>query len=423
MKRNGPEENAVAGLIAEIIRTDHARILATLIRLLGDFDLAEDALQNAVATALETWPANGVPANPRSWLISTGRNKAVDAIRKESRTFAALYQAAQQLPASQELFPAFDANNWGDDRLQLIFTCCHPLLSTEAQIALTLREVCGLTTDEIARAFLCSNTTIAQRIVRAKAKIRTKNIRYEVPDEDALPGRLQSVLQITYLLFNEGYYATSGASLTRLKLSAEAIRLGRLLVELIPEPEVKGLLGLMLLNEARRDARATAEGDIILLSDQDQQLWDKQVILQGIAFTTEALSSGEPGPITLQAAIAATHIAGAMSGITDWDKIIELYNQIAASNPSPIVALNRAAAISMRDGPFAGLALIDVMFNAGELLGYSLAHSTMADCYRRLQQYAQAKECYLAALKHTEQAAEQRFLEKRIQEMSRLLAE
>lgn len=405
-------------VVDAIYRNEHARILATLIRLLGDFDLAEDAMQTAIALALEQWPRSGVPANPPGWLISTGRFKAIDAIRKEARTFAALYELVSQDRERYDLFPEYDESDIEDDRLRLIFTCCHPALSTEGQVALTLRDVCGMSTEEIARAFLTAVPTIAQRIVRAKAKIRERKIPYRIPPIEELPERMHSVLQVTYLLFNEGYYATSGESLTRQILSDEAIRLGRILAELMPDSEVFGLLGMMLLNEARRASRVTISGDIVLLADQDRSLWKMDMIAEGEALVADALSSTRPGALALQAGITAEHVTGAIKGHTDWSRIIGLYNLILADNPSPIVKLNRAAAISMRDGPLAGLALVGSLLADGELDGYGLAHSMQADCYRRLGLFGEARQAYARALTCTNQAAERRFLEGRMREVS-----
>lgn len=409
---------SIQEVVDAIYRSDHARILATLIRLLGDVDLAEDAMHAAFAVALEQWPQKGVPANPRAWLISTGRFKAIDAIRKDARMSAALHEVVRYNRENRDLFPDYDESDIQDDRLRLIFMCCHPALSTEGQVALTLREVCGMSTEEIARAFLTSVPAIAQRIVRAKAKIRDEHIRYEIPPIDELHERTHSVLQVTYLLFNEGYYATSGDSLTRPVLSDEAIRLGRLLAELMPNSEVFGLLGMMLLNESRRSSRFTIIGDIVLLADQDQSLWKMDLISEGLALVTDALASEQPGPLALQAGITAAHVTGAIEGHTDWSRIIGYYNLILVGSPSPIVALNRAAAISMRDGPLAGLALVDNLLADGELDAYGLAYSTQADCYRRLGLFVEARQAYARALTCTKQAAERRFLEGRMREVS-----
>ena len=401
--------------LAMIYRGEGARVLSTLIRLLGDFDLAEDAMQMAFAAAVEKWPKDGIPDNPRAWLVSTGRFKAIDSLRRDTKMFAALREVASR---ADNDFPEGDEKSIEDDRLALIFTCCHPSLSREAQVALTLREVCGLTTEEIARAFLTSAPTIAQRIVRAKAKIREERIQYEVPDRDELPERIQGVLHVAYLLFNEGYYASSGDSLTRQVLSDEAIRLGRLLAELMPDPEVFGLLALMLLQESRRVARASSEGDVILLPDQDQSLWNHDLIKEGLALGDR--SQGSPGLFGLQAAIAIVHIQGALRGHTDWNRIVSLYDSLLELNPSAVVELNRAVAVSMRDGPDAGVHLIEELLDGGALNDYVLAHSARADLLRRLGRYDEAGSAYSRALELATQAAERRFLEARISEVSNL---
>lgn len=394
-----------------VYRDEGPRVLSTLIRLLGDFDLAEDAMHEAFVAAVERWPKDGVPGSPRAWLVSTGRFKAIDALRRETRLFASLRAVAGR--TDHEPFPLPDPEAIEDDRLRLVFTCCHPALSREGQVALTLREVCGLTTEEIARAFLAPVPTVAQRIVRAKARIREARIPYEVPPLDELAERTQGVLQVVYLLFNEGYYASSGESLTRQVLSDEAIRLGRLLVELLPGSESFGLLALMLLNESRRAARTTSSGDIVLLPDQDRTLWDQGLIAEGLALGARASES--PGPYALQAGIAAAHVR---EGGTDWGRIVELYDAMLRLAPSAVVELNRAVAVAMRDGPEAGLALVDGLLAGGELDGYALAHSTRADLCRRLGRMREAGEAYARALEGTTQAAERRFLERRLREVS-----
>jgi RNA polymerase sigma-70 factor (ECF subfamily) len=400
--------------VEAIYRSESRRVLATLIRLLGDFDLAEEALHDAFATALERWAQDGLPANPRAWLVSTGRFKAIDGIRRRARFDASLTAVAERLSAASEA-AGWEDEGVEDDRLRLIFTCCHPALPPDAQVALTLREVCGLTTEEIAHAFLSSPPTVAQRIVRAKAKIRDAHIPYQVPSREDLPDRLDTVLHVIYLVFNEGYSASSGGTLTRHDLSSEAIRLGRLLVELLPEPEAIGLLGLMLLHESRRQARTTAEGELVLLADQDRSLWSRAQIAEGIALVERALSSRRFGPYTLQAAIAAVHAEAPTAAATDWAQIVGLYDVLARADPSPVVALNRAAAIAMRDGPEAGLALIDAILARGELEDYHLAHSARADLCRRLGRTAEARASYERALSLARQEPERRFLQRRLE--------
>ncbi|MDB5047385.1 MAG: polymerase subunit sigma-24 [Fibrobacteres bacterium] len=399
-----------------VYREESRRVLATLIRLLGDFDLAEEALHDAFRAALEQWPRVGIPANPRAWLVSAGRFKAIDAIRRRARFDALDDPDAQAAPAPDDA-EAWERESVEDDRLRLIFTCCHPALPPEAQVALTLREVCGLTTEEIARAFLKGAPTLAQRIVRAKAKIREARIPFQVPPPADLPGRLDSVLHVVYLVFNEGYSASSGASLTRHDLSGEAIRLGRLLVELLPEPEAIGLLALMLLHESRRAARATPQGELILLPDQDRSLWDKDKIAEGCALVEKALTSRRFGPYTLQAAISAVHAEAPAAEATDWPQIVGLYDVLLRADPSPVVELNRAAAVAMRDGPAAGLALIDALLERGDLSDYYLAHSARADLCRRLGKNAEAGAAYRRALELTLQEPERRFLERRLAEL------
>jgi RNA polymerase sigma-70 factor (ECF subfamily) len=397
-----------------IYRSESRRVFATLIRLLGDFDVAEEALHDAFRAALEQWPRDGVPANPRAWLVSAGRFKAIDGIRRRAR-FDPLDEDAEQIAAP-------DPATWGaedieDDRLRLMFTCCHPALPPDAQVALTLREVCGLTTEEIAHAFLTAPPTLAQRIVRAKGKIRDAKIPYQVPSQEDLPERLDSVLRVIYLVFNEGYAASAGATLTRHDLSGEAIRLTRLLVELLPEPEAIGLLALMLLHESRRAARATATGDLILLEDQDRSLWKRETIAEGTMLVERALSSRRIGPYTLQAAIAAVHAESTSAAATDWAQIVGLYDVLARAEPSPVVELNRAVAVAMRDGPEAGLALVDAILARGELSDYRLAHAARADLCRRLGRKSEAKASYERALALTRQEPERRFLERRLAEL------
>lgn len=422
MKRNGTEARedlaAARDRVDAIYRSDSRRVLATLIRLLGDFELAEDALQDAFAAALEQWPKNGLPDNPRAWLVSTGRFKAIDRIRRRSRFDAALVEIADQLEDDAGEAVGWSEEDMKDDRLRLIFTCCHPALPNDAQVALTMREVCGLTTEEIARAFLTSPPTLAQRIVRAKRKIRDARIPYQVPSRADLPDRLDTVLQVVYLVFNEGYSASSGGSLTRPDMSGEAIYLGRLLVELLPEPEVVGLLALMLLQESRRAARTTPDGDLILLDDQDRSLWNREQIAEGSALVERAMTSGEIGMYTIQAAIAAVHAEAPDALATDWDQIVQLYDVLLRANPSPVVELNRAVAVAMRDGPEAGLSLTDSILARGDLADYHLAHSVRADFCRRLGRTTDARASYERALALTQLAPERRFLERRLQEIA-----
>ena len=400
-----------------VYRSDSRRVLATLIRLLGDFDLAEEALHDAFAAAVERWPRHGVPAKPRAWLVSAGRFKAIDAMRRRARFDASQAELVERLDA-----PSSDPAGWEDegvedDRLRLIFTCCHPALPPDAQVALTLREVCGLTTEEIAHAFLTAPPTVAQRIVRAKTKIRDARIPYQVPSRAELPDRLDTVLHVVYLVFNEGYSASSGASLTRHDLSGEAIRLGRLLIELLPEPEAVGLLALMLLHESRRAARTSPAGELVLLGDQDRSRWNRDQIAEGAALVERALSSRRFGPFTLQAAIAAVHAEAPRAAATDWAQIVGLYDVLVRADPSPVVELNRAAAVAMRDGPSAGLGLIDAILARGDLGDYHLAHSARADLCRRLGRTAEARASYERALGLTRQAPERRFLERRLGEL------
>ncbi|MGH6947648.1 MAG: RNA polymerase sigma factor, partial [Kiloniellales bacterium] len=405
------------GAVESVYRSESRRVLATLIRLLGDFELAEEALHDAFMAAAEQWPHDGKPANPRAWLISAGRFKAIDRLRRRARFDASQAELAQRIEAhTAEAAEAAERDDEGleDDRLRLIFTCCHPALRPDAQLALTLREVCGLTTEEIAHAFLTAAPTVAQRIVRAKAKIRDARIPYQVPSRTELPDRLDAVLQVVYLLFNEGYSASSGASLTRHDLSGEAIRLGRLLIELLPEPEAVGLLALMLLQESRRAARSSPTGELILLDEQDRALWNRAHIAEGLALVERALASRRIGPYTLQAAVAAVHAEASTAAATDWAQIVGLYDVLARADPSPVIALNRAAAVAMRDGPAAGLALIDAILARGDLADYHLAHSARADLCRRLGRAAEARASYERALALTRQEPERRFLERRL---------
>ena len=400
-----------------VYRSESRRIFATLIRLLGDFELAEDALHDAFNAALERWPKEGVPANPRAWLISAGRFRAIDAMRRRARFDASQAAIAEQLGAEAGDAASFEDESIEDDRLRLIFTCCHPALPPEARVALTLREVCGLTTEEIARAFLTVPSTLAQRIVRAKAKIRDARIPYQVPSPPELRDRLYTVLQVIYLVFNEGYSASWGESLTRSDLSGEAIRLGRLLAGLLPESEAMGLLALMLLQESRRVARTSLTGDLILLEDQDRSLWSRDQIAEGRTLVERALSSRQVGPYTLQAAIASVHADAPNAGATDWAQIAGLYDVLVHVEPSPVVELNRAVAVAMRDGPDAGLALIDAILARGDLADYHLAHAARADLCRRLGRTAETRASYERALTLARQEPERRFLQRRLAEL------
>jgi len=404
----------VRELLEVIYRTESRRMFATLVRLLGDFDLAEEALHDAFRVALEQWPREGVPANPRAWLVSTGRFKTIDGLRRRARFDFVDDLDDRPDPASEE---AADEDSIEDDRLRLIFTCCHPVLSPEAQVALTLREVCGLTTEEIARAYLVAPPALAQRIVRAKGKIRDARVPYEVPSPAELPARLDSVLRAIYLVFNEGYSASVGESLTRTDLSAEAIRLGRLLVQLLPEPESIGLLALMLLQESRRETRTTTEGDLVLLDEQDRSLWNPELIAEGLALVERALVSGRAGPYALQAAIAAVHSETPTAAATDWAQIVALYDVLLRLDPSPVVELNRAVAVAMHDGPAAGLAAVDAILARGELADYHLAHAARADLCRRLGRTEDARAAYRRALELVRQAPERRFLERRLAQL------
>ena len=416
MPQNVPEE--LSRTIETLYRSESGRILATLARLLGDLDIAEEAMHEAFAAALHTWPVAGVPDKPRPWLISTARFKAIDTLRRRARLNASQDELVRYLESQwSSAERSKEEDGVEDDRLRLIFTCCHPSLPPEARVALTLREVCGLTTEEIARAFLVTPATLAQRIVRAKAKIRDTPIRYEEPSPQELPERLDAVLQVIYLIFNEGYSAAAGAEVTRAELTGEAIRLGRLVSGLQPEPEVLGLLSLMLLQESRRAARTSPTGELILLENQDRSLWNREQISEGVALLEKALKSRGFGSYTLQAAIAAVHAEAESVAATDWQQIVALYNQLVRIQPSPVVQLNRAVAIAMRDGPEAGLAHIDAVLEHGELGNYYLAHSARADMYRRLGRPAEARSSYEKALELTQQEPERQFLQERIRQL------
>jgi RNA polymerase sigma-70 factor (ECF subfamily) len=411
-----PEPEQFSKTIETLYRSESGRVLATLVRLLGDLDLAEEAMHEAFAVALESWPQNGIPDKPRPWLISTARFKAIDAMRRRARFDGAQRDLVAHMESRVNDAP-LNEEEIEDDRLRLIFTCCHPALPPEVQVALTLREICGLTTEEIARAFLVRPVTLAQRIVRAKAKIRETPIPYEVPAPQELPERLDAVLQVVYLVFNEGYSAAAGAEVTRAELTGEAIRLGRLLAELQPEPEVIGLLALMLLQESRRAARTSPTGELILLENQDRSRWDRAQISEGVALVEKALSSRRFGAYTLQAAIAAVHAEAESTAATDWRQIVALYDQLLRIQPSPVVQINRAVAIAMRDGPEAGLTHIDAVLQHGELANYYLAHSARADMCRRLGRPAEARASYEKALALTQQEPERQFLQARIRQL------
>jgi len=414
---NEDPARAARAMVDAVYRSDSRRVLATLIRLLGDFDTAEEAMHAAFAAAVEQWARDGLPANPRAWLVSAGRFKAIDGMRRRARFDASQEELVRQIEANASDAAGQEDQEVEDDRLRLIFTCCHPSLLPDAQVALTLREVCGLTTEEIARAFLTAPPTLAQRIVRAKAKIRDARIPYQVPERAELADRLDTVLHVIYLVFNEGYSASSGESLTRHDISGEAIRLGRLLVELLPEPEAVGLLALMLLQESRRAARSSPSGELVLLDLQDRAVWNREQIAEGLALVERALSSRRFGPYTLQAAIAAVHAQAPAAAATDWAQIVGLYDVLARVEPSPVVELNRAAAVAMRDGPAAGLALVDAILARGDLGDYHLAHSAHADLCRRLGRTAEARASYERALALTRQEPERRFLERRLGEL------
>jgi RNA polymerase sigma-70 factor (ECF subfamily) len=413
-----PATNPIHETVSAVYESDSRRVLATLIRLLGDFDVAEEAMHDAFRAALEQWPKEGVPSNPRAWLVSAGRFKAIDGLRRQKR-FDSLddENGATTDVAVVDTAAWADPESVEDDRLRLIFTCCHPALAFDAQVALTLREVCGLTTEEIGRAFLTPAPTLAQRIVRAKGKIRDARIPYQVPEQRELPERLEAVLRVIYLVFNEGYTASSGDLLTRHDLSAEAIRLGRLLVELLPAPEVVGLLALMLLHESRRVARTSPDGELVLLDDQDRSLWDRELITEGSRLVRAALATKRFGPYTLQAAIAAVHAEARDAAATDWAAIVGLYDLLARTDDSPVIELNRAVALAMRDGPEAGLASIDAILDRGELKDYRLAHAARAEFCRRLGRTKDARASYERALVLTRQEPERRFLERRLAEI------
>jgi RNA polymerase sigma-70 factor (ECF subfamily) len=398
-------------------RSESRRVLATLIRLLGDFDLAEEALQGALAAAVEQWAREGVPANPRSWLVSTGLFQATEAIRRRARSDSSLRDVARRLDEVATFRVAREDQDIEDDRLRLIFTCCHPALTRDNQVALTLREVCGLTTEETARAFLMSPTTIADRVARGKVKIRDAGIPYDVPSTADLPERLAAVLRVTYLVFNEGYSASSGESLTRCDLTDEAIRLGRLIVELLPDPEALGLLALMLLQESRRSARTSPTGDLVLLEDQDRSQWNQAQIREGVSLLQQALASGRFGAYTIQAAIAAVHAQAPSARATDWHQIVQFYDALSRIAPSAIVDLNRAVAVAMRDGAEVGLAMVDEILGSGDLADYHLAHAARADLCRRLGRTAEARASYERSLALAKQEPERRFLQKRLREL------
>jgi RNA polymerase sigma-70 factor, ECF subfamily len=400
-----------------LYRSESRRVLATLIRLLGDFDLAEEALQDAFTAAAEQWPRDGLPANPRAWLVSAGRFKAIDRLRRRARFDAALAELASRLDDRVADPAERDDRIVEDDRLRLIFTCCHPALSPDAQVAMTLRAVCGLTTEEIARAFLTTPPTVAQRIVRAKAKIRAARIPYEVPPRAELPDRLESVLRVVYLVFTEGYAPASGDSVLRPALADEAIRVGRLLVDLLPEPEALGLLALMLLQDSRRAARTSADGELVLLPDQDRSRWNRQLIAEGFALLERAFSSGQIGPYAVQAAIAAAHAEAPTAADTDWNRIVGLYDHLVRADPSPVIELNRAVAVAMRDGPASGLDLIDAILARGDLRDHHLAHAARADLLRRLGRTAEARASYERALGSTRKEPERRFILRRLDEL------
>jgi RNA polymerase sigma-70 factor (ECF subfamily) len=411
-----PVPEQLSRTIETLYRSESGRVLATLVRLLGDLDLAEESMHEAFAAALESWPQTGIPDKPRPWLISAARFKAIDGMRRRARFDGAQRDLIAHIESRVNEAPSGD-EEIEDDRLRLIFTCCHPALSPEGQAALTLREICGLTTEEIARAFLTTPATLAQRIVRAKAKIREASIPYEVPGPRELPDRLGAVLQVIYLVFNEGYSAAAGAEVTRAELTGEAIRLGRILTELQPEPEVIGLLALMLLQESRRAARTSPAGELVLLANQDRSLWNREHIAEGVALVEEALSSRRFGPYTLQAAIAAVHAEAESAATTDWRQIVALYNHLVRIQPSPVVYLNRAVAIAESDGPEAGLAQIDALLEQGELANYHLAHSARAELCRRLGRKAEAQVSYEKALALTQLEPERQFLEQRIRQL------
>jgi len=407
-------------IVERIYRTESRRVLATLIRQVGDFDVAEEAMHEAFVAAVEQWPVEGVPDNPRAWLVSTGRFKAIDVLRRRSKYDVSLEDVVEHVESIADASAGEDREGVEDDRLRLIFTCCHPALAPEAQVALTLREVCGLTTEEIARAFVVPAPTVAQRIVRAKSKIREARIPYEVPGRGELAARVDSVLRVIYLVFNEGYLASSGESLTRRDLSAEAIRLGRLLVELLPEPDVLGLLALMLLHESRRAARTSPDGELVLLTDQDRSLWDRAQIADAVKLVEAALATRRFGPYAIQAAIAAVHAEASSAGATDWAEIVALYDVLLGFGANPVIELNRAVALAMKDGAGKGLEEIDAILARGDLAEYHLAHAARGDMHRRLGNVREAAAAYRTALELTRQASERRFLEKRLAELQQI---
>lgn len=415
MTARGDDE--IRTTVDDVYRRDSRRVFATLVRMLGDFDLAEEAMHDAFAAAVERWARDGVPENPRAWLVSAGRFKAIDAIRRRTRFDASLEELARRLDSSPEP-SSFDDDGVQDDRLRLIFTCCHPALAPNTQIAMTLREICGLTTEEIASAFLTSSATIAQRIVRGKAKIKDAKIPYHIPSRADLPQRLDSVLSVIYLVFNEGYSASSGSEVTRADLSGEAIRLGRLICELLPDSEAQGLLALMLFQESRRTARATPDGDLILLEDQNRALWNREFISQGSELVRSALASESVGTYAIQAAIASVHAGAPGAAQTNWPQIVAYYDLLASVEPSPVIELNRAVAVAMRDGPLAGVELIDSILARGDLQEYHLAHAARADLCRRAGKMAEAGKSYARALDLARQEPERRFLEKRLRELA-----
>jgi RNA polymerase sigma-70 factor, ECF subfamily len=418
MKNPLPESHTnIRQAVESVYCQESRRVFATLVRLLDDFDLAEEALHEAFASAVEQWSIHGIPAKPRAWLVSTGRFKAIDALRRRARFDASLAQLSARLEKLEAARSSKEDHEIQDDRLRLIFTCCHPALAQSTQIALTLREICGLTTEAIASAFLTSPATIAQRIVRGKAKIRDAKIPYRIPSLTDLPDRLDSVLSVIYLVFNEGYSASSGDSLTRPDLSAEAIDLCRLIAELLHDTEVIGLLALMLLHESRRSSRTSKDGNLILLEDQDRSLWNQTLVQEGKQLVNQAIATGEVGIYTIQAAIAAHHAEATTSSETSWARIVDWYDLLLQADPSPIVELNRAVAIAMRDGPAAGLSLVETILQRGDLIDYHLAHAAKADLCRRLGQIEEAQSSYQQALTLTQQEPERRFLEKRLREL------
>ena len=414
---NESDTDQIRQVLAEVYRDESRRIFATLVRLVGDFDLAEESLHDAFTSAAEQWVRDGVPQNPRAWLVSAGRFKAIDTVRRRARFDASMHEIASRLNELSSRERAGEVDEIEDDRLRLIFTCCHPALAPTTQVALTLREVCGLKTEEIAAAFLTTPPTIAQRIVRGKAKIREAGIPYQVPSLAELPDRLDSVLSVIYLVFNEGYSASSGETLTRAELSQEAIRLGRLLANLLNDTEVQGLLALMLLQESRRDARSSPTGDLVLLEDQDRARWNREQMVEGTTLVERALASEQIGAYTIQAAIAAVHADSASAEITDWGRIVALYDLLARAQPSPVVELNRAVALAMRDGPAAGLAVVDAILTRGELAEYHLAHAARADLCRRLGRNSEARDAYQRAIDLAKQEPERRFLANRLRDL------